>query len=171
MRKFVFILIIISCAIINVAAQVAATLKSDAISGNWSDPIWEINYNGNSYENLIDLPTNILNGQIQLYFENSAQLNMEAFSGNPPFKNIIYNQIMFVNNDGRTINGTSKIKTERSFSTASATPPAPAAPARRPGQRAGPPPGPPGGYFRGCPPPPAGSRWTAPGCSWRPGRS
>lgn len=109
MRKFVFILIIISCAIINVAAQVAATLKSDAISGNWSDPIWEINYNGNSYENLIDLPTNILNGQIQLYFENSAQLNMEAFSGNPPFKNIIYNQIMFVNNDGRTINGTSKI--------------------------------------------------------------
>lgn len=109
MRKIAFTLIIITCAIINAAAQVAASLKSDAISGNWSDPIWEINYNGNSYENLIDLPTNILNGQIQLYFENSAQLNMEAFSGNPPFKNIIYNLIMFANNDGRTINGTSKI--------------------------------------------------------------
>lgn len=108
MKKIVFILIIITCAIINAAAQVAASLKNDAISGNWSDPIWNITYNNTSYERLIDLPITVRNGQIQLYFENSAQLNMEAFAGNAP-QSIIYNQILFADNNARTINGTNKI--------------------------------------------------------------
>lgn len=120
MRKIVFILIIISCAIINAAAQtIKAYLNENAISGNWADPIWEIKYESSTetiefdnFSDLIETHEPAKDGMINIYFKNNAQLNMQSLAMYG--RNTIgYKSIQFTYVDGReetrTINGSNTL--------------------------------------------------------------
>lgn len=120
MRKFVFILIIISCAIINAAAQtIKAYLNENASSGNWADPIWDIKYESSTetiefdnFTDLIETHEPAKDGMINIYFKNNTQLDMQSLAmygrNTIGYKSI---QFTYVNGreETRTINGSNTL--------------------------------------------------------------
>lgn len=121
MKKLFITFIIIALAITHIMAQtVEVTLNSEASSGDWADPIWNIAYtinptgseNYDNFKDLISAHPSVVNGIIDIYFNNNVQLEMQSLAKNGR-TDIKYKSITFSYNDGteqtRTINGDNAI--------------------------------------------------------------
>lgn len=121
MKKLFITFTIIALTITHIMAQtVEVTLNSEASSGDWADPIWNIAYTINptgsekydNFKDLISAHPSVVNGIIDIYFNNNVQLEMQSLAKNGR-TDIKYKSITFSYNDGteqtRTINGDNAI--------------------------------------------------------------
>lgn len=121
MKKLFITFIIIALAITHIMAQtVEVTLNEEASSGDWAEPIWNIAYTINptgseyydNFKDLISAHPSVVNGIIDIYFNNNVQLEMQSLAKNGR-TDIKYKSITFSYNDGteqtRTINGDNAI--------------------------------------------------------------
>lgn len=120
MKKIYTTFLMIIAGIMYIVAQnitsISASLKPDATSGNWGDPIWNIRYGNNTYNSfseLADANDYTIPGYIDIIFSNNAQLTSTSISQTTYRQDIIYKSILFrfIPGSGheRTINGASAI--------------------------------------------------------------
>lgn len=109
MKKLFITFIIIALTITHIMAQtVEVTLNSEASSGDWAEPIWNIAYTINptgseNYDNFADLINahpSTANGLIEIYFNNNEQLEMQSLAKNGR-TDIKYKSITFKYINGR----------------------------------------------------------------------
>ena len=109
MKKLFITFIIIALTITHIMAQtVEVTLNSEASSGDWAEPIWNIAYTINptgseNYDNFADLINDhpsTANGLIEIYFNNNEQLEMQSLAKNGR-TDIKYKSITFKYINGR----------------------------------------------------------------------
>ncbi len=109
MKKLFITFIIIALAITHIMAQtVEVTLNSEASSGDWADPIWNIAYtinptgseNYDNFKDLISAHPSVVNGIIDIYFNNNEQLEMQSLAKNGR-TDIKYKSITFKYINGR----------------------------------------------------------------------
>lgn len=114
MKKLFITFIIIALTITHIMAQtVEVTLNEEAGSGDWADPIWNIAYtinptgseNYDNFKDLISAHPSVVNGIIDIYFNNNKQLEMQSLAKNGR-TDIKYKSITF-----KYINGTEQTRT------------------------------------------------------------